>query len=435
MKYFLIALTFLSLNLKAEEKPLKIFWDCYFPGDWPANCQSLYTNYEQLVDIEKVEKKEQAEVVITLRQQSAGNFTNVSFRMDGSGKLPKFIKHESLINELAANEAFQRIENTLIAVTLPFLSVKSVDAENGDMKVTFKANGGTADDSKTSTGNYFIRPSFDGSFSTGQGVNQFSINPEISAVKVDNKTKQNKAWGWVGYFQANSNTQSTPFVPGNNTGRIWKYGGGGFAHSFQEKGHWSVALFTRVRHVESQFSYENKSLNSNLNPLALKNQAIFWEGKAGVEWILVPFQEDDSGNVAIRYAIGPELHEYIDPESFEQMKQMFVQHSLSLQLSKHFKKIDIASNLRAYSNTVDYSYAGTGLDLRVAYRVTPRISWNTSLGISYQTNWIPSPASSNATFQTLSSGNRDAFMMWGRTGISINIGNTRLSTQDRRWNE
>ena len=61
--------------------------------------------------------------------------------------------------------------------------------------------------------------------------------------------------------------------------------------------------------------------------------------KAGVVWLAFPFIEEQSnGNIAIRYSLGKAFHKYVDPETFEYVKETFLRHSLTVAANRHFTK-------------------------------------------------------------------------------------------------
>jgi hypothetical protein len=413
--------------------PLKVNIDCFLQNDIPANCEEVIQSFYALPLVTQANAVN-ADLIINIRVLATDQFNILKYSLKGTGNLPSFDFEDAIVKEITGNDAFVRINNSLVGLITPFVQIKNVDVTEDVVTITLKVPGGTANDTNTNQGNFYALPAVMGNLNSGQGNLNYYGQTQFDAIYAKPKYK---ILGAVGAAYVHAQSESTVAIPGYRSGDT--YLGASITGIRTIKEGWSVALITRARSMQSTFSYTSDDpniateLNETLDPRVLNNTSTFMEAKLGVEWILVPFQEDDSGNIAVRYIVGPEFHNYTDPETFEAINENFVHHSFVLIMSKHYKKLDVAANLRGFSKFASTDYSGVNLTLDIAYRFNQRFSVGVSGGVTYSPNRLPSPVYQDISFLTLTNGNQNAVFINGSINLRYTIGNTRLKAKDRRW--
>ncbi len=424
MKYFML---FLFVKIFAfantEPKPKTVYLDCYIPGEFPADCQPLRVDFESNEKFEAVSKFDEADIAVEIRIINEGQFTNLITTLRKPG-IRDIIFIDPYINSLNSVEAFGRVKENL--ENQIWFAIGNKKIVNIDDSITFVRE--SLQPTINSEKKYWLQPRINANLNRGQGTNSFGYRPSMYGTYA---TKKIKLTGGFNYNYAKDQSQTTAFLPGStSTSKIL---GTEVLLARTIKGGWSAAVVGRAKKVNSEFSYADKTLNDNLSSFARKNDAQLLSMKAGLEWVLHPYQESDKGNIAVQYTVGPEWHKYIDPETFEPVTQVPLMNSLRLKLSKHFENIDVSGGFEAFADLIKRQYKGLGVELDASYRVTSRIRLNSYVNVASIQNWIPSAASTGTSFQTLTNGNRDALLFYGNVGLSFTIGNASLPNKDNRW--
>jgi hypothetical protein len=399
-----------SLNALAQDI-IPVHWNCYLPKDVIV-CDDIKTSFLSSHPDVKITPQSSAKVSISIRSLNLDNATEYNFIFDGTDKLPDLEWPLTVNTNLSANEISERIMTTL-----------------GNLIGIYRtALGQTVQDTSIDNVKYFIEPQVLGSFSSKQGYKnlygQLGLLGNYSTEK----------WRIAGYGYTEANTDDyaeTIYNRGVKTQTMWIGADLVTVRSFSK--HWDVAVLvgSSIEDTKIELSTPDETMPENsLNNKATKNYI-----KAGVEWIAVPFiQENSNGNIAVRYHVGPEFHRYVDPESYEYVKETFLKHTLTIAADRHFNKVDASLSLQAYKSSLrELPITGVKASTNLTYRITPRLSLGGGYSMEYTKNRVQSPADSNLSFADLTSNNKAAFISSGKISLKFTIGNRRLFNREQRW--
>jgi hypothetical protein len=103
----------------------------------------------------------------------------------------------------------------------------------------------------------------------------------------------------------------------------------------------------------------------------------------GAEWVLVPFLQNDGGNVGVQYVIGAEFQRYVLPNVLNKNEHYFMRHRLSVFGRWHFARVDwrAARPARASSTTCASRRCPPSVARRGAFSTTSRSAWEAKLRI------------------------------------------------------
>jgi hypothetical protein len=390
---------------------LSVNWNCYLPGD-VLNCDELKSSFLSSNPDVNIGLGAAAKVALSIRSTKLSSTTEYKFIFDGADKLPDIEWPLTVNANLSSGEISERIMKTL-----------------GNLIAVYRtALGQTTQDSNDDTVNYYVEPKADGSMSKKKGYKSsygsFNLLGNYSTPK----------WRVVGSGYAEKNNEAveeTAYNQGITTKTMWVGGDLAVVRSFSK--HWDVAFIANDSMVDTDITTTEQ--DPTASPNAYKNRATKFGMKAGVEWLAVPFIEENSnGNIAIRYALGKEFHNYVDPESFEYVKETFLRHTLTIAANRHFNKADVTFSLQAYKSSFrELPITGLKGSTGVSLKVTPRLSIGANYSMEYVQNRVPSPADSGLSFANLTSNDKSSFSYSGSVSLKFTLGNTRLFSKEQRW--
>ncbi len=475
----LLMLLFSSFTLAQDHEKgldtnqvISIKWDCYLDGDRPVSCNSLQNNIDELSAFEVIlDKERETDLILKIEKRLIDSnitavivtVTNPKTARQNSGFFREVdllaLDDSELKEKLENNEEKEEIEVEITnsmdrVIALSFLTtqindmlqyhLKTVSVIENELGQLEKISGSTIagptkaknrEKEKSSfTDNLYIQPSLGGSYSKANGALNSNLRLGNSIVYSLPKWKLR---GRGNFNNQVSRTQTTNFIAGNETKvQRTSYAFVGL-RTIGKKGRINLALITRYDSANSSFSYEDPTLNSELTPEERNNKAQYFEGKLGLEWILIPFNNGgDKGNVYFRWRLGPKIHDYIDPSTLTPKQYALFQHGLKVGVSKHFEAFDVGAYAAFDTNVLEPSqfYKGS-VGGKVNYRISKRTTLNASASAEMfdSKNFIANPASTGRSFNTLSSGNKDPFAFWFNFGLNINLFNASLPFQDFRW--
>jgi len=205
--------------------------------------------------------------------------------------------------------------------------------------------------------------------------------------------------------------------------------------SEENKGQWDVALFLKDRNVQNNIDYEGDS--SQLPENSLHNKARKTSIRAGVEWIAVPFlTETSKGNVAVRYSLSAERHQYVDPGTYEFVQETFSRHLAEVYLAKHYPKVDLNLGVGAFTTSFRKKpLQGLNGNAEISYKINPRTTFGITGSLQYAKNRVMNPAEGNSmSFTGLTAGSTP-LTFTGSLSLSYTLGSIRIYNKEQRWKD
>jgi hypothetical protein len=404
-------LTFLLSTSVFSADKLTVNWNCYLPGD-VLECDALKAAFLSGNSDVNLGTGIAAKIALSIRSVKLSSTTEYKFKFDGADKLPDIEWPLTLNSSLSSGEITERIMKTL-----------------GNLISVYRtALGQVTQESNDETVNYYVEPKADGSLSKKQGYK--SSYGSLNVVGNYSTPK----WRVVGSGYAenyNEAIEETAYNQGLKTKTIWVGGDMAVIRSFSK--HWDVAILANDNFVDTDIS--TSEIDPSIPENALKNRSSRFAIKAGVEWLAVPFIEENSnGNIAIRYSLGKEFHKYVDPTTFEYVRETFLRHSVTVAANRHFNKADVTFSLQAYKSSMrEKPITGMKGTAGISYKVTPRLSIGASYSMEYAKNRVASPADSGLSFANLTSDDKSAFAYSGSVSLKFTLGNSRLFGKEQRW--
>ncbi len=275
---------------------------------------------------------------------------------------------------------------------------------------------------------FYIAPSISGSFkkqpgsSSGEGDIGFIANYS---------TERWRVVGWQFTDASTEKAEATAFTYALNV-KVFTFNEGfGIVRSLTN--HWDIAIRAERTDVSTDINGRDLGLPDSV----LKNSANQTILKVGGEWLLhSSITEKTNGNLGVRYHVGLESNNYIDPQSFAQTKDNFAIHTVEVLASHHWTKFDLSTTGSVYaSNFREKQLYGASLKGDVSYQVSSRLSVGMGVSANYDKNPVPSAAAGKLSFINLTSGayQNDSLSYKGKFTLKYTFGNARLYNNEQRW--
>lgn len=389
---------------------LRVSFDCFLSFG-SVQCQPLMDSYFSTFPYLKQVGPEESELKIQIRSSRESNATAYDFSLAGEGR-----RSEGRIvipRTISADGALIQLRGELEKATAFFLRLaQPANTENGRTMIVVGAPGEDGDGDKPggSTSGWYLSLNGSGNFSVGDG--RSATAHSSSTLNYSDPSWRFKVSGMVNYQHIQVE------YAGQKEEVAVFYAGGSVLLLRSLDENWNVAAVVSLDH--------NPSANFDLSASAV----------VGVEWILVPFLKANDEAISVRYVLGGEHHDYVDPNVLDRERMSFLVHQISAQISKHWTKVDLRGNLGAGSNLNDsrfYRVDGSGT---LRWQITPRLALSQGLSGRYQSGAISEPRdaeSGSGLEEFFSSGNYSNWSFGGDISIEFTIGNAGIFFEDQRW--
>ncbi len=392
---------------------MKVFFNCELDGD-VVDCIELKRSYFENRAIEQTTNAAAADLKMYIRVTPLNN--RVEYRVTTQFQAGGSLTLDYQLNSaLSPAELMEKLLIFLGEVTKPYIRM---------------SDGSAAEESIEEEKPFYLNPN---AGLTAQKQQASTYLNSFAQVDANYSTKQ---WRLIGSTYTQyivSKVEKSDFNPGLST-KITTYGvDGGAVRSVSKNGHWDVALFIRNKNVTNDIQLGAN--NGNIPEDVLNNTSHKTAIRAGVEWILVPFlTETSKGNVAIRYSLSAENHKYVDPESYQYIRETFSRHLVEIFLNKHFEKLDVSLSAGAYTTSFRSApLTGVNGTLSVKYQLNKRMTVGATGSVQYAKNRLLSTAENSNSFTGLSGGTKSAITYDGALTLSYTLGSIRIFNKEQRW--
>lgn len=421
----ILFLFFLSMPMlsQAEEAKIAVSWDCIIQRSSDelldaVSCIEIKLAYFNNPNLRET-TADKADLKLIIRSLPLNNETEYQFTTRWMDQAPYSWPGLRLNSTLSQGEITEKIISFLGDINKPYLII----ANNGSETPTEVEKDVP----------FYVAPTLNGSGSKQQGMTNLNGSGQVYG------NYSNEKWRVLGLGYAGvriDDVKTTPFNPGIKTKISY---GGGMAGAVRDlgkvgPGRWDIAIFASTKTVTNDITIESEEVD--FPEAALNNKARKTSISVGTEWIAVPFlTETSKGNISVRYLLGAENHNYISPETFEEMKETFAKHTLQVYLSRHFNKVDLTVGASAFSSTFrNLPLQGFSGSSAVTYKINPRMTLGANASMSYAKNRVMSPAEGSMSFLGLTSGSTPVTYN-GSLSLTYTLGNIRIFNKEQRWKD